>query len=111
VLSVGQLGTHHREGCGRTQLATAQDRQPAAQPGQAARDATGGAHRLSRLRSHVGGGAAWAGGPARQARLRDAGRVAGGLRRCPAAAGGGGDLPVSGRTARLVLDAADGHQS
>ena len=40
-----------------------------------------------------------------------AGRVAGDLRRCPAAPGRGGDLPLSGRPALLVLDAAHGHQA
>ena len=50
-------------------------------------------------------------GSAGQARLRDAGRVAGDLRRCPAAPGRGGDLPLSGRPALLVFDAAHGHQA
>ena len=70
-----------------------------------------GAHHLPGLGAHGGGGAPRARGPARQARLRDAGRVAGRVRRCAAAAGGGGDLPLPGRPALLVLDAADGHQA
>ena len=50
-------------------------------------------------------------GPAGQARLRHAGRVAGDLRRRAAAAGGGGDLPLPGRPALLVLDPAHRHQA
>ena len=70
-----------------------------------------GAHDLPRLGADRDGGPSRPRGPAGQARLRDAGRVAGGLRRCAAAAGGGGDLPLPGRPALLVLDAAHGHQA
>ncbi len=50
-------------------------------------------------------------GSASQAGLRPAGRVAGHLWRCAAAPGGGGHLPVPGRQALLVLDAADRDQA
>ena len=50
-------------------------------------------------------------GSTRQARLRDARRVACHLRGCAAAPGRGGHVSVSGRAAGLVLDAADSHQA
>ena len=100
ALSLGQLGADHREGRGRPQLAAAQDRRRGAEPRQAARDAARGAHDLPRFRADGGRGASRPRGSAREARLRDAGRVAGGVRRCTAATRGGGDLSLSGRAAR-----------
>ena len=50
-------------------------------------------------------------GPAREARLRDAGRVACGVWRRAATARSGRNLPLSGRAALLVFDAAHGHQT
>ena len=79
--------------------------------GKFARLPARGAHDLPRLGADDDGRAPRPRGPAGQARLRDAGRVAGGLRRRAAAAGRGGDLPLPGRPALLVLDAADGHQA
>jgi hypothetical protein len=111
ALPLGQLGADHREGRGRPKFATAQDRRRPTEPRQAARDATSSAHDLPRLGAHRGGGAPRSRGSPGEARLRDAGRVAGRVRRRNAAARGGGDVPLSGWSALLVRHAADGHEA
>src|SRR5258708_6900367 len=111
AVSVGQLGANHREGRGRTKLTAAQDRWRTAKPRQGARDAAGGAHHLSWLRTYGGGRASWARGPARETWLRHARRVTGGVRRCIAAAGGGGNVPLSGRAPLLVRHSNHRHET
>ena len=101
ALPLGQLGAGHREGRGRAELAAAADRRRGAEPRQVRRLPARGAHHLPRLGAHRGSRAPRARGPAGQARLRDAGRVAGGLRRCAAAAGRR-RRPTSTRTARAT---------
>ena len=59
----------------------------------------------------IGGRASGNRGSPRQAGLRDAGRVAGRVRRRAAPAGDGGDLPVRGQRPLLVRDSAHGHQA
>ena len=81
------------------------------EPRQVRRLPARGAHHLPRLGAHDDRRQPRPGGPAREARLCDAGRVAGGLRRCAAAAGGRGHLPLPGRPALLVLDATHRHQA
>ncbi|MCU0834934.1 MAG: Swt1 family HEPN domain-containing protein [Chromatiaceae bacterium] len=110
-LPLGQLGAGDREGRGRPQLPAAQARQRAAQPRQALRLPAGGAHHLHGLGAHPGGRPQGHRGPPGEARLRDARGGPRRLRRRPAAHGGGGHLPLPGRTALLVLDPADGDQA
>ena len=69
--------------------------------GKFARLPARGAHDLPGLGAHDDGRPSRPRGPAGQARLRDAGRVAGGLRRCPAAARRR-RRPTSTRTARAT---------
>ena len=111
ALPLGQLGAGDREGRGRPELAAAAAGRRGAQPRQVRRLPPRGAHHLPGVGAHGHRRAPRARGPAGQARLRDAGRVAGGLRRCPAAAGRRGHLPLPGRPALLVLDPAHGHQA
>jgi len=56
ALPLGQLGSHHREGRGRAELASAQDRRRAAQPREAPRDPARGTHHLPRFGAHGGCG-------------------------------------------------------
>ena len=110
-ISRRQLGAGPREGRGRTQLAPAAARWRGPEPRQVRRFQTGGASDLSRVRAHGGRRATRHRGPPRQARLRHAGRVSGGVRRCAPATGRRGDLPLPGRSPLLVLHAADRHQA
>ena len=111
ALPLGQLGAGHREGRGRAELLAAQARQRAAQPRQVLRLPAGGARHLPGLGADHGRRAQGHRGPAGEARLRDAGRISGRVRRCAAPPGRRGDLPVSGRPALLVLDPAHGDQA
>ena len=111
ALPLGQLGAGHREGRGRAELAAAAAGRRGAQPGQVCGLPARGAHHLPGFRAHGHGGPPRPRGSAGEARLRHAGRVAGGLRRCPAAAGRRGHLPLPGRHALLVLDPAHRHQA
>ena len=111
ALPLGQLAAGDRKGRGRPQLTppAAGWRDP--QPGQVLGVPPRGADDLPRLGPHDDSGPPRPRGPSGQARLRVAGRVAGDLRRCPATAGRGGDVPLPGRPALLVLDAAHGNQA
>ncbi len=102
ALPVGQLGAGHREGRGRPELAAAADRRRGAEPRQVRRDAGAWRARSTWARRPTAA-AAHRGhrGPAGEARLRDAGRVAGGVRRCAAAARRR-RRPTSTRTARAT---------
>ena len=92
------------------QLAAAAARRRGAEPRQVCRLPARGAHHLSRLGADGYRCQSWRRRPAREARLRHARRIAGNLRRCAAAPGSGRHLPLPGRAALLVLDAANRHQ-
>ena len=95
----------------RAGLAAGNHRREGAQSRQALGHAAGGAHRLPRLRPHFRGGAPGHRRLPGQARLRHAGRIPRGLRRRPAQAGRGSDLPLPGRPEAVVRHPADGHQA
>ncbi len=80
ALPLRQLDAHHREGRGRAQLAAAAAGRRAAQPRQVCGLPARGAHHLPGVGAHRGGGPPRHRGSAGEARLRHAGRVAGGLR-------------------------------
>ena len=111
ALPLRQLGADHRKGRRRAQLAPVADRCGAAKPRQAVGDETGRAHNLSRFGSDRCCRASRDRGPSREARLRDAGRNAGSVRRRAAAARRRRYLSLSGRPARLVRNPADGDEA
>jgi len=111
AVPVGQLGARDRARRGWPQLAPPAHGRRGGQLGPVCRLPARGPDHLPRFGADGQGRPPRPRGPAHQARLRDAGRVARHLWRRAAAAGGSGHVPVPGWASLLVLHPAHSHEA